>query len=98
MYMLFLNSHVYLRTGGSRNLPQREPWATMYTRVITGTTCGALRDGAAGGSGRGASVLRGQRIGGICRFNTDIDDMTRFSDDGAAISAVWATKADATGT
>lgn len=34
----------------------------------------------------------------ICKLNTDIEDMSRYSDDGSAISAVWATKYDDDGT
>ena len=40
----------------------------------------------------------GTADGKICKFNTDIEDMSRYSDDGAAISAVWATKYDDDGT
>ena len=40
----------------------------------------------------------GTADGRICKFNTDIEDMSRYSDDGAAISAVWATKYDDDGT
>lgn len=36
----------------------------------------------------------GTADGRICRFRTDEDGMSRFSDDGAAIAASWATKAD----
>lgn len=36
----------------------------------------------------------GTADGRICRFNTDDDTPERFSDDGAAIAAVWATKMD----
>ena len=36
----------------------------------------------------------GTADGKFCRFNTDIDDMSRFNDDGAPIVAEWATKAD----
>ena len=32
--------------------------------------------------------------GRVCRFNTDVEGMRRYSDDGAAIEAVWATRAD----
>ena len=40
----------------------------------------------------------GTADGKICKFNTDIEDMSRYSDNGAAISAVWATKYDDDGT
>lgn len=36
----------------------------------------------------------GTSDGHICRFNTDIENMTRYSDDGAAIVARWVTKSD----
>ncbi|MBR4404862.1 MAG: hypothetical protein IKT30_00590, partial [Bacteroidaceae bacterium] len=40
------------------------------------------------------ALLFGAADGRICRFNTDIDTMERFSDDGAAVTAAWATRAD----
>ena len=40
------------------------------------------------------SLWFGTADGRICRLNTDIEGMRRFSDDGEAIEAVWATKAD----
>ena len=36
----------------------------------------------------------GTADGKLCRFNDDIENMTKFSDDGEAITAEWATKAD----
>ena len=36
----------------------------------------------------------GTAEGKICRFNTDIDGMNRYSDDGAAITAEWSTRLD----
>ena len=40
----------------------------------------------------------GTADGEICKMSDDLDDMRRFSDDGTAISAVWATKYDDDGT
>lgn len=40
----------------------------------------------------------GTADGRLCRFNTDIDTMSRFSDDGEPILARWSTKADSFGT
>lgn len=40
----------------------------------------------------------GTEDGRICKMNTDIPGMARYSDDGAAIDAVWATKYDDDGT
>lgn len=42
----------------------------------------------------GGSLWFGTPDGRICRFKTDETGMSRFSDDGAAIPARWATKAD----
>lgn len=36
----------------------------------------------------------GTEDGRICRFNTDIDSMAKYSDDGKAIVAIWSTKSD----
>ena len=36
----------------------------------------------------------GTEDGRICRFNTDVDGMSRYSDDGEAITAVWSTRSD----
>ena len=49
-------------------------------------------------SGTDEALYFGTADGRICKFNTDIEDMSRYSDDGAAISAVWATKYDDDGT
>lgn len=40
------------------------------------------------------TLFFGTEDGRLCRFNDDIEDMSRYSDDGAAIVAEWATKAD----
>lgn len=45
-------------------------------------------------SGTDEALYFGTADGRICKLNTDIEDMSRYSDDGAAISAVWATKYD----
>lgn len=49
-------------------------------------------------SGTDEALYFGTADGRICKINTDIEDMSRYSDDGAAISAVWATKYDDDGT
>ena len=40
------------------------------------------------------TLFFGTEDGKLCRFNDDIENMTRYSDDGEAIIAEWATKAD----
>lgn len=42
----------------------------------------------------GETLWFGTEDGRICRFNTDIDGVERYNDDGEAVKAVWATKAD----
>ena len=49
-------------------------------------------------SGTDEALYFGTADGRICKLNTDIEDMSRYSDNGAAISAVWATKYDDDGT
>lgn len=49
-------------------------------------------------SGTDEALYFGTADGRICKLNTDIEDMSRYSDDGAAISAVWVTKYDDDGT
>ena len=49
-------------------------------------------------SGTEEELYFGTADGRICKFNTDVEDMSRYSDDGAAIAAVWATKYDDDGT
>lgn len=40
------------------------------------------------------ALFFGTADGRLCRFNTDVEGMARYSDDGAPIEAVWATRAD----
>ncbi len=43
---------------------------------------------------RGGILYFGTADGKLCRFNSDISTMEKYSDDGAAISASWSTQAD----
>lgn len=45
-------------------------------------------------TGASETLYFGTDDGRICRFNSDVETMERYSDDGAAIFACWATKAD----
>ena len=40
------------------------------------------------------SLYFGTEDGKVCRFNTDVEGMARYNDDGEAIVAVWSTKSD----
>ena len=43
---------------------------------------------------RGDDLFFGTADGRFCRFNTDLEHMNRYSDDGAPIVCAWSTKAD----
>lgn len=42
----------------------------------------------------GGELWFGTADGRVCRFNTDVEDLAKYNDDGKAIVASWATKAD----
>lgn len=98
MYMLVLpNGHVYA-LDGRQNKTYRS--AALGDYVYEGyyfenipASCWLNRR-----AGAEESLYFGTADGRICKLNTDIEDMSRYSDDGAAISAVWATKYDDDGT
>ena len=98
MYMLALpNGHVYA-LDGRQNKTYRS--AALGDYVYEGyyfenipASCWLNRR-----AGAEESLYFGTADGRICKLNTDIEDMSRYSDDGAAISAVWATKYDDDGT
>lgn len=98
MYMLALpNGHVYA-LDGRQNKTYRS--AALGDYVYEGyyfenipASCWLNRR-----AGAEESLYFGTADGRICKINTDIEDMSRYSDDGAAISAVWATKYDDDGT
>lgn len=98
MYMLALpNGHVYA-LDGRQNKTYRSAalgdyvYEGYYFENIPAACWLNRRDGAE------ESLYFGTADGRICKLNTDIEDMSRYSDDGAAISAVWATKYDDDGT
>ncbi len=43
---------------------------------------------------RGEALYFGAEDGRICRFNTDIEGVEKYNDDGEAIVCAWSTKAD----
>ncbi len=98
MYMLALpNGHVYA-LDGRQNKTYRS--AALGDYVYEGyyfenipASCWLNRR-----AGAEESLYFGTADGRICKLNTDIEDMSRYSDDGTAISAVWATKYDDDGT
>lgn len=88
-YLLCLNSRCYILDGRQSKSYQAQSngnyvYECYYWENIP-AVCFLERDGA---------LFFGTADGRLCRFNTDIDGMERFSDDGAAIRCCWATKAD----
>lgn len=90
-YVLCVNGHCYVadsrqRTGASQTEQYSYEWyywTNIPARVFMEHS-GALYFGTADGN--------------VCKFNTDVSGVSRFSDDGAPIVARWATKADTFGT
>lgn len=92
-YLVFVNGHVYGLDGRqAKSYPSRNDTAFLYEcfyweNVPARSVLRVTEEGR-------ESLIFGTADGRICRFNTDIDSMKRFSDDGKAITAVWATRAD----
>jgi len=92
-YLVFAGGRVYGLDGRQqRSYPSRSDTGFVYECFYwenIPARCVARRiDG-----GR-ESLYFGTADGRLCRFNTDIEGMARYSDDGEAIEAVWATRAD----
>ena len=88
-YLLCLNSRCYILDGRQSKSYQAQSngnyvYECYYWENVP-AVCFLERDGA---------LFFGTADGRLCRFNTDVDGMERFSDDGAAIRCCWATKAD----
>lgn len=93
MYLLGINGHVYLLDGRQdktyRAKSQGEYVYECYYWTDVPAVCWMnVKAGAE------ETLYFGTVDGRVCRFNSDVDTMERYSDDGAAISACWATKAD----
>ncbi|MBQ9648552.1 MAG: hypothetical protein IJV43_09375 [Oscillospiraceae bacterium] len=93
MYLVFVGGRVYGLDGRQpRSYPSRNDTSFLYEcfyweNVPARCVLRVIDKGS-------ESLYFGVADGRVCRFNTDVEDMTRFSDDGAAIEAVWSTKAD----
>ena len=92
-YLVFVGGRVYGLDGRQqRSYPSRNDTAFLYECfywenvparcVLTVKTQGK------------ESLFFGTEDGRVCRFNTDVEGMSRYSDDGEAIVAVWTTRAD----
>lgn len=87
-FVLAVNGHCYVldskqRTAKSRN-NSNFVYEGYYWENIPASTLLSV----------GGSLYFGTADGRICKFNTDIDGMARYNDDGEAITAVWSTQMD----
>ena len=92
-YLVFAGGHVYGLDGRQpRSYPGRNDTSFLYEcfyweNVPARCVLRTIREGR-------EALYFGSEDGGIRRFNTDLGGMDRYSDDGAAIEAVWATRSD----
>lgn len=93
MYLLAVNSHVYLLDGRQdktyRAKSQSEYVYECYYWENVPAVCWMNVK-----VGDKEDLFFGTADGRVCRFKSELDTMERYSDDGAAIQACWATKAD----
>ena len=93
MYVVAVNDHAYLLDGRQNKSykPKSQGdfvyecyfWNNFPARCL----CNVKEEAT-------ETLLFGTADGKVCRLNTDINNMSRYSDDGKAITAIWATKAD----
>lgn len=87
-FILCVNGHCYVldskqRTSKSRN-NSNFVYEGYYWENIPASTFLSV----------GGNLYFGTDDGRICKFNTDMDGMDRYNDDGQAITAVWSTQMD----
>lgn len=89
-YVLCVNDHAYILDGKSKAYKDRAYVAYDYNYECyywTNIPAKCLLSVA-------GELYFGTSDGKICKFNTDIADMSKYSDDGTAITCAWATKND----
>ena len=92
-YLVFVGGHVYGLDGRQqRSYPSRSDtgfvYECFYWENVPARCVAREIDG-----GR-ESLYFGTADGRVCRFNTDVDGMARYNDDGAPIEALWCSHAD----
>lgn len=88
LYLLCVNSRCYVLDGTQRRAyPEKAVGSVCeccyWTNIPASCFCEA-----------GGTLWFGTADGRLCRFNTDIGGLGRYSDDGYGIEAVWSTRAD----
>lgn len=92
-FMVFVGGKVYGLDGRQqKSYPSRNDTAFLYECFYWENVPARCVLNRVGSSGE--ALFFGTEDGRICRFNTDRQDMSRYSDDGEAITAIWSTKAD----
>ena len=92
-YLVFAGGRVYGLDGRQqRSYPSRSDTGYVYEcfyweNIPARCVARRVEDGR-------EALFFGTADGRLCRFNTDVEGLTRYSDDGAPITAVWATRAD----
>ena len=98
LYLLSIgNGHVYVLDGRQeksyRSAAQSDFVYEAYYWENIPAACWLKREGA-----QGEELYFGTADGDICKISSDLAGMNRYSDNGEAIHAVWATKYDDDGT
>lgn len=93
MYVVAINDHAYLLDGRQNKSykPRSQGdfvyecyyWENFPARCMRNVKEGSTE-----------TLLFGTADGRVCRMNTDIETMARYSDDGKPITAIWSTKSD----
>ncbi len=92
-YLIFAGGHVYGLDGRQqRGYLSRSDTAFVYECFYWDNV--PARCAARSVVGGEETLFFGTADGRLCRFNTDVEGMARYNDDGAAIEAVWSTRAD----
>ncbi|MCI8594910.1 MAG: hypothetical protein HFF09_06605 [Oscillospiraceae bacterium] len=93
MYLVAVNGHAYLLDGRQNKAYRAKSqseyiYECYYWENVPAVCWMNLKNGAE------ETLYFGTADGRVCRFNSDMETMSRYSDDGAPITACWATKAD----
>lgn len=87
-YLIAINGNIYLldsrQRSGSRENPTSFVYECFYWENVP-ARCFMVYNG---------DLYFGTELGQLCRFNTDIQKMYKYNDNGDAITAVWTTNMD----
>jgi hypothetical protein len=87
-YLIAVNGNVYLLDSRQKSYTRENPNGFAYECFYwenVNARCWMVHNG---------ELYFGDNEGNFCKFNTDIKGMSKYNDDGQAITAVWTTKLD----